>query len=107
MVRKAQGKDVRKSIPPVHHRGGNILTNDADEADAINDYFFSQTFEHNSYHSTWYISKSGDQIRLHQLQTVLNLNRKILEGIVCDPLDNYLAMNELIHPNQWVYKSSI
>ena len=35
---------------------------------------------------------------------MLNLNSKILEGIVCDSIDNHLEMIGLIHSNQWALK---
>ena len=39
--------------------------------------------------------------------TMLNLNSKILEGVVCDSLDHHLGTNELIHPNQWGFKKGV
>ena len=39
--------------------------------------------------------------------TMLNLNRKILESVVCDSLDHHLGTNELIHPNQWGFKKGL
>ena len=39
--------------------------------------------------------------------TMLNLNNKILESIVCDSLDCHLGTNELIHSNQWGFKKGV
>ena len=39
--------------------------------------------------------------------TMLNLNSKILESIVCDSLDNHLSEEEILHPNQWGFKKGI
>ena len=39
--------------------------------------------------------------------TMLNLNSKILESVVCDSLDHHLGTNELIHPNQWGFKKGV
>lgn len=39
VVRKAQGKDARKPIPPVLDSNGTLLTNDSDKAEAMNDFF--------------------------------------------------------------------
>lgn len=39
--------------------------------------------------------------------TMLNLNSKILESIVCDSLDYHLVTNELIHSNQWGFKKGV
>ena len=39
--------------------------------------------------------------------TMLNLNSKILESVVCDSLDHHLGTNELIHPNQWGFKKGL
>ena len=39
VVRKAQGRDTRKPILPVHDSNGIILANDSDKAEAVNDYF--------------------------------------------------------------------
>ena len=39
--------------------------------------------------------------------TMLNLNSKILEGIVCDSLDRHLEENSLIHQNQWGFKKGV
>ena len=38
---------------------------------------------------------------------MLNLNSKILEGIVCDSLDRHLEENSLIHQNQWGFKKGV
>ena len=39
--------------------------------------------------------------------TMLNLNSKILESVVCDSLDNHLSEEEILHPNQWGFKKGI
>ena len=39
VVRKAQGKNARKPIPPVQDSDGTILTNDSDKAEEMNIYF--------------------------------------------------------------------
>ena len=39
--------------------------------------------------------------------TMLNLNSKILEDIVCDSLDSHLGANNLFHPNQWGLKNGV
>ena len=39
IVRKAQGTNERKPIPPLHDSDGNILTNDYDKAEEMNNYF--------------------------------------------------------------------
>ena len=39
--------------------------------------------------------------------TILNLNSKILESVVCDSLDNHLSEEEILHPNQWGFKKGI
>ncbi len=39
--------------------------------------------------------------------TMLHLNSKILEGIVCDSLDKHLEENRLIHQNQWGFKKGV
>ena len=36
--------------------------------------------------------------------TLLNLNSKILESIVCDSMDKHLKDNSLLHENQWGFK---
>lgn len=39
--------------------------------------------------------------------TMLNLNSKILESIVCDSLDKHLEMHSLVVSNQWEFKKGI
>ena len=39
--------------------------------------------------------------------TMLNLNSKLLESIVCDSLDKHLEMHSLFHSNQWGFKRGI
>ena len=39
--------------------------------------------------------------------TMLNLNSKILESIVCHSLDKHLEMHSLVHSNQWGFKRGI
>lgn len=54
VVRKAQGKNARKPIPPVQNSDGTILTNDSDKAEEINKYFanigikLAEKFHHDS-----------------------------------------------------------
>ena len=54
VVRKAQGKNARKPIPPVQDSDGTILTNDSDKAEEMNNYFANigiklpEKFHHNS-----------------------------------------------------------
>ena len=39
--------------------------------------------------------------------TMLNLNSKILESIICDSLDKHLSETGILHPNQWGFKKGI
>ena len=39
--------------------------------------------------------------------TMLNLNSKILESIVCDSIDKHLSSTGILHPNQWGFKKGI
>lgn len=194
MVRRAQGKDTRKQIPPVHDSNGNILTNDSDKAEAMNDYFanigtqLAEKFAYDpnnmtdqSFETIYRVTPTRSQIGLSEKQvkqrlisikqktggpdkitsremvetaetlieglfsifknsihcgiypsnwkigevvpafkkgiksdcanyrplTMLNLNSKILEGIVCDSLDSHLEMNGLVHLNQWGFKKEV
>ena len=194
VVRKAQGKNARKPIPPVQNSDGAILTNDSDKAEEMNKFFanigikLAEKFHHNSVssinqppaainpvsHFLDQVSLSEEQIKLkltHIMQrtggpdkitsrelaeaadslfeglfsifknslqrgifpsnwktgevvpvfkkgiksdcanyrplTMLNLNSKILESVVCDSLDHHLGTNELIHPNQWGFKKGL
>ena len=196
IVRKTQGKNPRKPIPPVQDSDGKILMNDYDKAEEMNNYFvnigkkLAKKFHHDSvaslnqplasvnpgtavldqvafseaqiklklthikqktggpdkitsrdmavaaellfeglfsifknsiqcgiFPNIW---KTGEVVPVHkkgirsdcanyQPLTMLNLNSKILEDIVCDSLDSHLGANDLFHPNPLAYglKSTI
>ena len=186
IVRKAQGKNVRKPIPPVQDSNGNILTKHYNKAEEMNSYFenigtkLAEKLHHDSGASlnqplasfnpgtavldqvafseeqiklklTHIKQKTGgpDKITSHDMAvaaeslfeglfsifkysiqcgifpgiwktgevvlvhkkgiksdctnyrplTMLNLNSKMLEDIVCDSLDSHLGTNDLIQPN--------
>ena len=193
-MRKVQGKNTRKPIPPVQDSNGNILMNDYNKAEEMNNFFANigtklrEKFHHDSgaslnqplasvnpgtavldqvafseeqtklklthikqktggpdkitsrdmaaaaeslfeglfsifknstqcgiFPSIW---KTGEVFPVHKkgiksdcanyrLLTMLNLNTKILEDIVCDSLDSHLGTNDLIHPNQWGFKKGV
>ena len=196
IVRKTQGKNPRKPIPPVQDSDGKILMNDYDKAEEMNNYFvnigkkLAKKFHHDSgaslnqplasvnpgtavldqvafseaqiklklthikqktggpdkitsrdmavaaellfeglfsifknsiqcgiFPNIW---KTGEVVPVHKKGirsdcanyrplTMLNLNSKILEDIVCDSLDSHLGANDLFHPNPLAYglKSTI
>ena len=86
VVRKAQGRDTRKPIPPVHDSNGIILANDSDKAEAVNDYFASigillaEKFVHDSSAMTdqsletlYRVTPTRSQIVLSEKQVKLSL----------------------------------
>ena len=42
----------------------------------------------------------------HRPITLLNLNSKLLENIVCGSLDKHLKDHGLLHENQWGFEKS-
>ena len=190
VIRKAQGKDRKRQIPPIDDGSDNILVDDHAKAESINNYFSNigrqlvegfDTQTEESYENVYRISPSFSQIELTEKQlidklqhvkkktgstdnissrelskagenlseglysicknsikesvrpgnwkigmvipafkkgiksdranyrslTVLNLNSKILESVVCNSLDKHLTGNEVLHKNQWGFKEGI
>ena len=156
VVRKAQGKDKKRAIPPLYGNDGDILTDDLDKAKCINEYFtnigkhLAEKFNHSSdsatdrqlehiyrvspmlsninlysvlknsiprnmYPENWKTGKvtpaykKGEKLDKENYRplTMLNLNSKILESIICDSIDKHLSSAGILHLNQWGFKKGI
>ena len=87
VVRKAQGKDKRRTIPPLYGNDGDILTDDLDKAKCINEYFMdigkhlAEKFNHGSDSATdrqlehiYRVSPMSSHIDLSEKQVIQKLN---------------------------------
>ena len=87
VVRKAQGKDKKRTIPPLYGNDGDILTDDLDKAKCINEYFtnigkhLAEKFNHGSDSATdrqlehiYRVSPTLSHINLSEKQVVQKLN---------------------------------
>ena len=94
VVRKAQGKDKKRAIPPLYGNDGDILTDDLDKTKCINEYFtnigkhLAEKFNH-----------SSDSATDRQLEHIYRVSPMLSNINLYSVLKNSIPRN--MYPENW------